>query len=79
MNRTSMPCWNWPHDEGLRQVSVHVFLDGRDTPPKSARNLPAPPDRKIEQPGVGHIAIMIGRYYGMDRDAAGNGSSRPTT
>ena len=54
--------------EGLKQVCLHVFLDGRDTPPKSAEIYLQRLTDKIEQAGVGHIASMIGRYYAMDRD-----------
>ncbi|OJW94017.1 2,3-bisphosphoglycerate-independent phosphoglycerate mutase [Thiobacillus sp. 65-1402] len=54
--------------EGLRKVCLHVFLDGRDTPPKSAETYLRRLIEKTEQAGVGHIASMIGRYYAMDRD-----------
>ena len=54
--------------EGLSKVCLHVFLDGRDTPPKSAEVYLRRLTEKIEQIGVGHIASMIGRYYAMDRD-----------
>lgn len=54
--------------EGLKKVCLHVFLDGRDTPPKSAEIYLTRLRDKIEQVGVGHIASMIGRYYAMDRD-----------
>ncbi|MDP2266262.1 MAG: 2,3-bisphosphoglycerate-independent phosphoglycerate mutase [Thiobacillus sp.] len=54
--------------EGLNRVCLHVFLDGRDTPPKSAETYLRRLTDKIEQAGVGHIASMIGRYYAMDRD-----------
>ncbi len=54
--------------EGLHKVCLHVFLDGRDTPPKSAEIYLRRLAEKIEQTGVGHIASMIGRYYAMDRD-----------
>lgn len=51
------------------QVYLHAFLDGRDTPPKSAE----PSLEKLNAlfaryPGQGRIASMIGRYYAMDRD-----------
>lgn len=49
-------------------VAVHAFLDGRDTPPRSAREYLA---RFIEDtksfPGLG-FATVTGRYYAMDRD-----------
>ncbi|MCD6705228.1 MAG: 2,3-bisphosphoglycerate-independent phosphoglycerate mutase [Thiobacillus sp.] len=54
--------------EGLNKVCLHVFLDGRDTPPKSAEVYLRRLNEKIEQAGVGHIASMIGRYFAMDRD-----------
>ncbi|MFN3715605.1 MAG: 2,3-bisphosphoglycerate-independent phosphoglycerate mutase, partial [Thiobacillus sp.] len=54
--------------EGLRKVCLHVFLDGRDTPPKSAEIYLRRLDDKIRQAGVGHVATMIGRYFAMDRD-----------
>ena len=54
--------------EGLKKVCFHVFLDGRDTPPKSAEVYLRRLEEKIRQLGVGHIASMIGRYYAMDRD-----------
>src|SRR3569832_916396 len=54
--------------EGLHKVCLHVFLDGRDTPPKSAEIYLRRLNEKIGQTGVGHIASMIGRYFAMDRD-----------
>lgn len=54
--------------EGLTKVCLHVFLDGRDTPPKSAEVYLRRLNEKIAQAGVGQIASMIGRYYAMDRD-----------
>jgi 2,3-bisphosphoglycerate-independent phosphoglycerate mutase len=54
--------------ENLHKLCLHVFLDGRDTPPKSAEIYLRRLSEKIEQTGVGHIASMIGRYYAMDRD-----------
>jgi 2,3-bisphosphoglycerate-independent phosphoglycerate mutase len=47
------------------KVAVHAFLDGRDTPPKSA--LAYLRDFAAETPGVA-IATVVGRYYAMDRD-----------
>jgi 2,3-bisphosphoglycerate-independent phosphoglycerate mutase len=54
--------------QGLHKVCLHVFMDGRDTPPKSAEIYLRRLSEKIKQTGVGHIASMIGRYYAMDRD-----------
>ncbi|MGH2353418.1 MAG: 2,3-bisphosphoglycerate-independent phosphoglycerate mutase [Chloroflexota bacterium] len=53
---------------GLRRVSVHAFLDGRDTPPEQAiHDLPAL-EAKLAETGAGRIATVSGRYYAMDRD-----------
>lgn len=53
---------------GARQVFVHAFLDGRDTPPKSAQPSLEKADRLLREAGVGRIASLCGRYYAMDRD-----------
>jgi 2,3-bisphosphoglycerate-independent phosphoglycerate mutase len=53
---------------GARQVYVHSFLDGRDTPPRSAENSLAALTDKFSQLGCGRIASIVGRYYAMDRD-----------
>jgi 2,3-bisphosphoglycerate-independent phosphoglycerate mutase len=47
------------------KVLIHAFLDGRDTPPKSAAAYLA--DFAADQPGIG-FATVTGRYYAMDRD-----------
>jgi len=53
---------------GLKKVLVHAFLDGRDTPPRSAaQSLQALQD-KCAQLGAGRIASIVGRYFAMDRD-----------
>jgi 2,3-bisphosphoglycerate-independent phosphoglycerate mutase len=54
--------------EGLDKVYVHAFLDGRDTPPKSADTFLQRLQAKVEVLGGGRIASIIGRYYAMDRD-----------
>jgi 2,3-bisphosphoglycerate-independent phosphoglycerate mutase len=54
--------------ERLYKVCLHMFLDGRDTPPKSAKVYLERLEAKIRETGVGHIASIIGRYYAMDRD-----------
>ena len=53
---------------GLREVYVHAFLDGRDTPPCSAEASLAALDQKCRQLGNARIASICGRYYAMDRD-----------
>ena len=54
--------------EGLKKVYVHCFLDGRDTPPESAKGFVAALAAKMQEIGVGEIATLSGRYYAMDRD-----------
>ena len=55
-------------ERGAQRVYVHAFLDGRDTPPKSAAaSLQAMQDT-FTQLGKGRIASIIGRYFAMDRD-----------
>lgn len=50
-------------------VYLHAFLDGRDTPPKSAQPSLEKLDAIFAQyPGQGRIVSMIGRYFAMDRD-----------
>jgi 2,3-bisphosphoglycerate-independent phosphoglycerate mutase len=53
---------------GVRRTSVHAFLDGRDTPPKSARESLAATEALCRSlPGC-RLASIVGRYYAMDRD-----------
>ncbi|MEG0012744.1 MAG: 2,3-bisphosphoglycerate-independent phosphoglycerate mutase [Cellulosilyticaceae bacterium] len=53
---------------GLTKVYVHAFLDGRDTPPSSAKGFVQQLVNKMAEIGVGEIATLSGRYYAMDRD-----------
>ncbi|MBO9482128.1 2,3-bisphosphoglycerate-independent phosphoglycerate mutase [Salinisphaera sp. G21_0] len=53
---------------GAREVYVHAFLDGRDTPPRSAESSLAKLDALLQEKGIGRVASLIGRYYAMDRD-----------
>jgi 2,3-bisphosphoglycerate-independent phosphoglycerate mutase len=52
----------------LSKVYVHAFLDGRDTPPKSAEPYIAALEAHIATIGVGQIVSVSGRFYSMDRD-----------
>ena len=54
--------------EGLTNVYVHCFLDGRDTPPASGAGYIEQLESKMREIGVGQIASIMGRYYAMDRD-----------
>lgn len=53
---------------GHNKIYVHAFLDGRDTPPKSALSSIQSMEAKFKILGVGKIASICGRYYAMDRD-----------
>ena len=53
---------------GCKKVYVHAFLDGRDTPPRSAAESLARLDAKLAELDCGRIASIVGRYYAMDRD-----------
>ncbi|MBU3003144.1 2,3-bisphosphoglycerate-independent phosphoglycerate mutase [Paraglaciecola arctica] len=54
---------------GATKLYLHAFLDGRDTPPRSAKGPLQSADAVFEELGVGKTASVIGRYYAMDRDA----------
>jgi 2,3-bisphosphoglycerate-independent phosphoglycerate mutase len=56
-------------EAGLKQVYLHAFLDGRDTPPRSAHNSLAKADKLLARLGIGHVASITGRYFAMDRDS----------
>ncbi|MDE6887615.1 MAG: 2,3-bisphosphoglycerate-independent phosphoglycerate mutase [Eubacterium sp.] len=54
--------------EGLTNVYVHCFMDGRDTAPSSGKGFIQELVDKMAELGVGQIATISGRYYAMDRD-----------
>jgi 2,3-bisphosphoglycerate-independent phosphoglycerate mutase len=54
--------------QGVAHVAVHAFLDGRDTPPQSARASLEKLATKCRDLGNARIATVSGRYYAMDRD-----------
>jgi 2,3-bisphosphoglycerate-independent phosphoglycerate mutase len=53
---------------GVKDIRVHAFLDGRDTPPKSAEASLIALQKKCDALKAGRIASICGRYYAMDRD-----------
>jgi len=53
---------------GLKKVYLHAFLDGRDTPPRSAAHSLQLLQEKCMALGTGQIASIVGRFYAMDRD-----------
>lgn len=54
--------------EGVNNVYVHAFLDGRDVAPQSAGDFIKQAEEKMKEYGVGQFATISGRYYSMDRD-----------
>jgi len=55
-------------DHHVERVFIHGFLDGRDVAPKSAMDYVNALELKMKEIGVGQIATLGGRFYGMDRD-----------
>lgn len=55
-------------ERGTPRVYLHAFLDGRDTPPRSAAASIQAMEDCFREAGGGRFASMIGRYYAMDRD-----------
>ena len=53
---------------GLKKIYLHAFLDGRDTPPKSAGPSLLALQALCDKLGVGQIASVTGRFFAMDRD-----------
>lgn len=55
------------HENGLEDVFIHAFTDGRDTDPKGGANYISRLENSIANT-TGKIASVVGRYYAMDRD-----------
>jgi len=53
---------------GLNDIYLHLFTDGRDSPPSSALQIFTELDLKLRELGIGKIATIVGRYFAMDRD-----------
>jgi 2,3-bisphosphoglycerate-independent phosphoglycerate mutase len=54
---------------GIKEVFIHAFTDGRDSPPDSGAGYIADIEQKAKEIGVGKIASVCGRFYAMDRDS----------
>lgn len=52
----------------IKNISLHLFTDGRDSPPNSGVETIKVVEEKIKQLGVGKIVSIMGRYFAMDRD-----------
>lgn len=55
------------HEQGLKNVFIHAFTDGRDTDPKSGLGYVESLENHLKTT-TGTIATVSGRYYAMDRD-----------
>ncbi len=53
---------------GINNVFVHCFMDGRDTLPTSGIEYIKELEKFMSDEGIGRIATVTGRYYAMDRD-----------
>ncbi len=56
------------HEEHVSQVYLHLFTDGRDSPPSAAMTYINQVRDVMAREAVGKIASVMGRYYAMDRD-----------
>lgn len=54
--------------QGVQNIAIHAFLDGRDTPPRSAELYLKRLDAVLAECPNAHLASVCGRYWGMDRD-----------
>jgi len=52
----------------IKRLYLHLFTDGRDSPPTSAKTYIQIISKKLANAGVGKIATIMGRYWAMDRD-----------
>lgn len=55
-------------EQGISDVVVHAFMDGRDTPPKSGAGYVRALQGKLAEIGTGRVGVVVGRYWAMDRD-----------
>jgi len=55
-------------ENNVNNIYIHICTDGRDVDPKSSYKYITMLQEKINELGIGEIASIGGRYYGMDRD-----------
>jgi len=58
----------WAAEKDLKNLSLHLFTDGRDTSAKSASKYINKVENTIKSTGIGEISSICGRYWAMDRD-----------
>jgi len=56
------------HQRGAERIYLHAFLDGRDTPPRSALDSLRKAEAILRGKGDSRIASLAGRFFAMDRD-----------
>lgn len=56
------------NQQNFRNVFIHVFTDGRDSPPNAALSYVIQLEHVMQNEKVGQIASVMGRYWAMDRD-----------
>lgn len=56
------------HEKQCKNVAIHLFTDGRDSPPTVALEYIKRVQNELTEHAFGHIASVMGRYYAMDRD-----------
>lgn len=61
-------CIDLAAKRGVREIFVHCFTDGRDSPPTSGVGFIRRIEAELKRIGVGRIASVCGRYWAMDRD-----------
>lgn len=55
-------------EQGVTRVNLHLFADGKDSRPRSVRDLLKRLKGVINETGVGVLASLTGRHYALDRD-----------
>lgn len=63
-----LPLLQMAKQQNLKNVFIHGFTDGRDTPPHSARKYVEQVQAYTKKEGLGELATLSGRYYAMDRN-----------
>jgi 2,3-bisphosphoglycerate-independent phosphoglycerate mutase len=54
-------------ERGVEEIIIHIFTDGRDTPPRSALHYIDQLNAVMREVGNCRVGTLMGRYYGMDR------------
>jgi 2,3-bisphosphoglycerate-independent phosphoglycerate mutase len=57
----------YAHKAGVKDIRIHFFADGRDTPPRSALSFLKMLEAVLEDVPIAKVATVMGRYYAMDR------------